>query len=206
MKTWVLLLGCSVALAGMAHAAEPHREIWVWTDANGVKHYSDSPAPGARRIEIAGQPNIGTVAPAASPAAGARPATAEKPSAVEYSVLEVYAPENNASFFEPDVIVDVRLRSDPDLATGDKLVTYFDGKPVEGGENSYSHSFTNLERGGHTVVGVIYDAQGKEKIRSEPLIFWMKLPTEANPRNVGPSLRPPPPKPQPKPGTGRPGG
>jgi hypothetical protein len=206
MKTRVLLLGCLLALAGLVQAAETHREIWVWTDANGVKHYSDSPAPGARRVVVSGQPNIGTVAPVPSPDTGARPATGQKAPAVEYSVLEIYTPENNTSFFTPDVVVDVRLRSDPDLAPDDKLVTYFDGKPVEGGENSYSHSFSNLERGGHTVIGVIYDAHGKEKIRSEPLIFWMKLPNETNLRNVGPSLRPPPPQAQPRPGTGRPGG
>ena len=65
MKTWVLLLlGCM--LVATSHA-QSRREVYEWTDANGVKHYADYPQPGARKITLNGSPPMGTVVPSASP-------------------------------------------------------------------------------------------------------------------------------------------
>ena len=54
MKPWVLLLGCLLAAASLAQTTTTRREVWEWRDANGVMHYSDAPAPGARKIVIVG--------------------------------------------------------------------------------------------------------------------------------------------------------
>lgn len=61
MKTWLLLLGCLLAFASSAQSSR--REVWQWKDANGVTHFSDYPAPGARKIVLNGSPASTTAEP-----------------------------------------------------------------------------------------------------------------------------------------------
>jgi hypothetical protein len=187
MNIRVLLLGCLLALS--VQAQETRRELWTWTDANGVTHFSDRPEPGARRVEVT------SAAPPARPAtpsaaAAARPARADA-AAVTYTSLEIWQPENGASFFGADATVNVRMRSDPSLAAGDRLLLYLDGKLVEGAPNSYEHTLSNLVRGVHSLSAVILDDQGNERIRSEPRVFHIRQPSVNPPAAVGPSVRPP---------------
>ena len=198
MKTRVLLFGCLFALA--VQAQESKRELWMWKDANGVTQYSDRPVPGAKKVELH------TTAPVA-PAPTARPApatSAAKPAAasVQYQSLEIWQPENGETFFGADAEVNVRLRSEPSLAGSDRLLLYLDGKLVEGAGNSYEHTLSTLERGVHSLAAVILDEKGNEKIRGEPRVFHIKLPTTIEPRAVGPNLKPKPtPLPAPRPNT-----
>jgi len=200
MNTRVLLLGCLLALS--AQAQDSKRDMWTWKDANGVTQFSDRPVPGARKITINSSspaPVAGpaTSAPAAAPAARAAPSGA---AAVSYQSLEIWTPESGESFFGADATVNVRMRSEPAVGTGDRLLLYLDGKLVEGSGNSYEYTLGDLERGAHSLSAVIIDAAGNEKIRSAPRVFHVKEPSTVPPRAVGPSLRPqPPPRPQPKP-------
>jgi hypothetical protein len=196
MNTRVLLLGCLLALSSQAQDSK--REMWTWKDANGVTQYSDRPVPGAKRVELAGvtpaaSPTV--AAPARSPAGStAKPGQA---TTVEYRSLEIWTPENGASFFGADATVDVRMRSDPEVASGHRLFLYLDGKMVEGQPNSLEYVLSNLERGVHSATAVITDEKGNERIRSEPRVFHIKQPSTVPPGAVGPKLKPPP-KPQPK--------
>lgn len=193
MKTSVLLLGCLLATASLAQSTSTRREVWEWRDANGVVHYSDYPSPGARKIVI-----VGSIATASAPSAAAAtpsPATAAGAKATTtYQSLEIWSPESGASFFGTDATVDIRLRSEPQLAPGDRLLTYLDGKLLPG-ENRHEHNLAGLDRGAHSVSSIIIDAQGSEKIRSAPVVFHVREPSViSNPRNQGPALRPPQPR------------
>jgi len=193
MKPQVLLLGCLLAV--VSHAQSTRTEVWAWKDANGVMHYSDSPTPGARKIVIVGDSARTATAPPVPPTI----APAKPPSAPEtkYSLLEIASPENETSFFGADAVVEVRVRSEPALSPYDNLMTYLDGKLVPG-ENAYVHTFSNLERGAHSVMSVIADSKGNEKIRSAPVVFYMKQNTVINnPGTLGPNVRPKP-KPVPR--------
>jgi hypothetical protein len=189
MNRWVvLLLGCTlVATASQAQT----REIWEWTDANGVRHFSDSPAPGAKRITVTAPTPTVQPAPPASSAAAATRSPAAAPAS--YSRLEIWQPEDGATFFSPDDVIGVRIRTEPDLMSGDRLVTYLDGKVIEGSENAIELRLTSLERGAHSLTSVIYDARGNERIRSQPVVVNMRLPSVSgpNPNTQGPAVRPP---------------
>jgi len=196
MNTRVLLLGCLLALS--VQAQESKRELWKWKDANGVTQYSDRPVPGATRVEMYTSAPVQPATPAPRPVT-AKPGT---PAAVQYQSLEIWQPESGESFFGTDATVNVRVRSEPSLAAGDRLLLYLDGKLVEGASNAYEHTLANLERGVHSLAAVILDDKGNEKIRSEPRVFHIRLPTTVQPRAVGPALKPPPaPAPQPRPNT-----
>lgn len=191
MKTSVLmLLGCLLATASLAQSTT-RREIWEWKDANGVTHYSDYPAPGARKIIITGSTATAAQTPP-PPQPAATPPGARRQNTVQYASLEIWSPDNGASFFGAETLVNVRLRSEPELAAGDRLLTYLDGRLLPG-ENAYEHTLTDVSRGAHSLTSVIIDASGVEKIRSEPVVFHIRQATTIdNPQNRGPTLRPPP--------------
>jgi hypothetical protein len=193
MKTWLLLLGCLLAFASSAQSSR--REVWQWKDANGVTHFSDYPAPGARRIILNGSPSSTAASSAAAAArTPARPAATE----VVYDRLEIWSPESGASFFEADAVVSIRLRAEPELGPTHRLLTYLDGKLLPG-ENATEHSLTNVDRGVHSVTSVIVNRDGRELIRSEPVVFHMRQPSLPNPQSQGPAVRPPQPMPMPRP-------
>lgn len=193
MRTWLLLLGCLLAFTA---SAQSRREVWEWKDADGVTHYSDYPAPGARKIVLSGGAVSSTApTPPATPAPRSTAPAASKE--VVYDSLEIWTPENDASFFEPDSVITVRIRSEPALAPGDRLVTYLDGKRLPD-VDATEIALSEIERGAHSLMSSIVDRDGKEKIRSSTVMFHMKQTTMNNPRNQGPAQRPQP-KPAPKP-------
>lgn len=190
MKTpLLLLLGCVFALA--SHAEETKREFWRWRDADGVTHYSDRPVPGATRVEMTGVTRPATAAPT-PPAPAARTSARTAPAeTVTYRSLEIWQPDNGESFFGGDAEVNIRLRSDPDLAAGHSLRLYVDGRLQQGASNALEYTLADLERGAHSATAVISDARGNELIRSEPRVFHIRQPSVVPPANVGPALKPP---------------
>jgi hypothetical protein len=193
MKTRILvLLSCLLAFASQAQ--ETKKELWKWTDSNGVVHYSDVPGPGAVKVDLAvteAQPRPAVAAPAAGPSSS----TAAKPAApatVTYTSLEIWQPEDQASYFDADTTVNVRLRSDPAIAADDSLLLYLDGKLVEGPRNALEYSLSGVERGAHSLTAQVLDIKGKEKIRSKSVVFYIKQTTTIAPRAVGPNVKPPP--------------
>jgi hypothetical protein len=191
MKTRILILA-SCLLAFAIQAQEAKKEVWTWRDANGVVHFSDTPTRGAKRVDlvVTGPPSGGAAAPAAATAS----AVAQPPAApgVTYRLLEISEPANDASFFNSDATVPVRIRLEPALAEGDTMRLFMDGNRVEGADNALEFTLENLARGTHSIMAMIRDAKGVEKIRSQPVVFHMKQNTVIAPGAVGPNLRPPP--------------
>jgi hypothetical protein len=187
MKTRTVLLGCLLAMA--VQAQETRRELWTWKDANGVTQFSDRPVPGAKRVELAGvsSPAASTAAPAAT--TGEPAARVAVPAPVQYRALEFVSPQSEESFFGADTTVAVQLRSEPELASGHRVVVYLDGRQIGEG---YEHTLAELARGAHSLTAVIFDDQGNERMRSAPRVFYIKQPTTIAPRAVGPNVRPPP--------------
>jgi hypothetical protein len=197
MKTRLLALAAIVCISSV-HAQESKREVWIWTDANGVTNISDRPVAGARRTEIATFSSPAPEAAPAPPPTGAREQTAP---AVEYRLLEIWEPEQDASFFGADVAVNVRMRVEPDLAPGHRIFLFLDGQRVEGATDALEHTLTGVPRGAHSLTAVIWDAGSTELFRSQPRVFHVRQPTVNSPAAVGPNLRPRPPTPAPRPNT-----
>jgi hypothetical protein len=195
MKTRLLALAAIVCVSSV-HAQESKREVWIWTDANGVTNISDRPVPGARRTEVATFSSPAPEAAPAPPPTGAREQTAP---VVEYRLLEIWEPEQDASFFGADVAVNVRMRVEPDLAPGHRIFLFLDGQRVEGATDSLEHTLTGVPRGAHSLTAVIWDEGRTELFRSQPRVFHVRQPTVNSPAAVGPNLRPRPPTPAPRP-------
>ena len=189
MKFPVLMLGC--LLAGSVAAEATKHEMWAWKDANGVTHYSDRPAPGARRIEVATMEPESVPTPPRPAAPGAAPTQAAP--AYQYELLEIWVPENGESFFGADAEVTVRVLSEPELGPGHELRVYLDGKLVDKDPTTLDLAIGSIERGAHSLTALIVDDKGAELIRSEPRVFHIRQPSVINnPANVGPALKPKP--------------
>ena len=206
MCTRLLALSC-LLLTVAASAYGATTQMWVWVDAKGVTHYSDRPVAGAKLISIATMEPEAAAKPAPPrPPPTSSTTTARAPqSTVQYQLLEIFQPAENETFFNADAVVTVRIRSEPELVTGDRMRLYLDGNLVEGDPTALEYTLPGLERGAHSLRAQIVDAQGKAKMLSEPRMIHMRQTTVSEPRAVGPNLRPPPPpsRPTPKPGNGK---
>ena len=193
MGTRLLVLCCLLAaLAVPAHGGTT--QMWVWVDSNGVTHYSDRPVPGAKLISIASMEPAEGARPAAPPPTTPSTTTTRPPEAstAQYQVLEIFQPAENETFFGGDAAVVVRIRSEPELVSGDQMRLFLDGNLVEGEPTALEYSLSDLERGAHSLRAQIVDARGKPKMLSEPRMINIRHETVSNPRAVGPNLRPRP--------------
>lgn len=197
-KRAVLIAGVLCALAAVAHGSS--RELWTWTDANGVTHYSDTPVPGAKKIQLTGYgapPPGGTSTPATPPSSRSQP---DEDQVSSYRSIEITQPTEGANFFGADATVNVVIDTDPVPAPAHRLVLYFDGKLVQGATNTRQYTIGNLARGTHTLAAVIQDENGTELMRSPVRTFYVQQPRADNPGVVGPALKPAPaPTPAPRP-------
>jgi hypothetical protein len=183
----VLLLGLAVAAAGLAQSK---REVWKWTDSNGVVHFSDTPQPGASRMLIS------TSAPARAPAetttAAAPAATEPAAQRVRYESLQFVQPGSGETFFNADAQVPVGLAVTPELGDTDELALFLNGKRVDSfPPKSFNYLLSGLERGSHTLTAAVVDTSGTVLLRSEPRVFHIRQNSVANPPS-GPGIKPPP--------------
>ncbi len=170
-RTILVLLGL---LAAPLVAAE---EAYVWTDDEGVVHYSDRPVPGARRIELA-DPNTGrSPAPRRTDAANAE--GGEKAGAddgpVRYDSLEIASPAAEDTLWNIEGVLNVSLALSPALQPGHQVRVYFDGNPqiVPG----TSFTLEEVWRGVHNLQAEVIDANGRMLIRSRTNRFYVQQST-----------------------------
>ena len=171
IRTILVLLG--LLLAPFATAAE----AYVWTDENGVVHYSDRPVPGARRIELA-EPNTGqSPAPRRPAAAGDEPAEepAESDAPFRYESLEIASPGAEETLWNIEGVLNVSLALNPPLQPGHQVRAYFDGNAqmVQG----TSFQLNEVWRGVHNLQAEIVDETGKMLIRSRTNRFYVQQAT-----------------------------
>jgi Domain of unknown function (DUF4124) len=189
MRTALLLL-LALAASGTAAAAT----VWKWVDEKGVTHYSDTPVPGATRVEIStGKVSQSRSYESSSAAASSTPSAAPGDF---YRTFEIWRPENDQTFVNTAGQVNVEIRVEPALQAGHSLNLYLDGRLVDGYSGSTSHVLQGVSRGSHSLVATINEQRGTRVRETGPITFTVRQESIANPP-VGPALRPPPPKPQP---------
>jgi hypothetical protein len=170
METRTILVLLGLFIASLA-AAE---EAYVWTDEDGVVHYSDRPVPGATRIELA-EPNSSRspAPPRSDAAAGDAPAAASAPAG--YESLEVAAPGAEETLWNIDGVLNVSLALSPALQPGHQVRVYFDGQPriVQG----TSFQLEEVWRGVHNLQAEVLDETGRMLIRSQTNRFYVQQST-----------------------------
>lgn len=166
IRTILVLLGLVLAPLTVAD------EAYVWTDEDGVVHYTDRPIPGAERIELA-EPNrsrsLGTPADTADEDESGNSAP------FRYESLEVAAPGAEETLWNIDGVLNVSLRLSPPLRPGHQVRVYFDGNPriVSG----TSFTLQEVWRGVHNLQAEVLDENGRMQIRSQTNRFYVQQST-----------------------------
>lgn len=148
--------------------------VWKWRDAQGVVHYSDQPIPGAEQVTVQNSSTF-SASSASNNAASSNPG---QPAAVTYSNVEIWKPSNEQTIPNTGGVVGVGVRVEPQLAPGHRLALYMDGKLVSGfPQQGMEYELTEVERGAHTLVLVVVDAQAKQVTSSAPVQFFVQQPS-----------------------------
>ncbi len=171
-RTILVLLGLLAApfvLAG---------EAYVWTDEDGVVHYSDVPVPGAKRIELA-EPNISRSPAPRSSEDGAAESGDQEPAdeaaPFRYESLEVASPGAEETLWNIEGVLNVSLALSPALQPGHQVRVYFDGNPQIVSGTSFQ--LQDVWRGVHNLQAEVLDETGKMLIRSRTNRFYVQQTT-----------------------------
>jgi hypothetical protein len=163
------LAALGLLIAGSAAATTLYR----WVDAQGVVHYSDTPQPGAEKIEIQSAQTYRAPAAAKSTTAAQKPAT----QAAAYQ-CSITTPTPAQSFYNPEAVA-ISVSVSPELVAGDQLVVTVDGSPVPASGQDFQVAAP--ERGDHTIGFAVRDSAGKTACTAAPVIFNVQRPSLLSP-------------------------
>ncbi len=187
----VLLLGFALT-AGAA-------EIWRWTDANGVVHYSDHPQPGAERVQVsAPKPSGDGPVPEMPPDVAPRE---PREASFAYAQCNVATPQADETFHSVQPVT-ISLDVQPGLMPGHRVEAQMNGVRLTGWPpGSLSYTVPEVFRGSHTVQVRIVDAGGAVLCTGEPRTFHLRQQSVLAPAGAVPRPAPrPAPAPAPAPG------
>jgi hypothetical protein len=173
---------CALALGLLAACLAQAATVYKWTDADGVVHYSDQPAPGSVEVQTdSGPTGFSTaqgpplrVLPTPKPMAAAAAGT-------KYQQFAIASPAASQGFYaEP---VPVRLNLSPGLLPGDSLTWTLNGKALDDRANSREFTLDELPRGTYVLSATITDPSTNETQSAPPVTFYMQEPSKLSPQH-----------------------
>lgn len=179
------MLRCLIALTALVTAGAAAAPAWTWVDANGQRHFSDRPVPGAEQIEL--QESLTFSRPAAQPRSGPAGQTTEGPPAGEipYTRFDITSPKHQETLWNLGGSLNVQLDIAPGLQTGHRIDMFLDGQRLEIGARSPQLTVPEMYRGLHTLQAAIFDATGREVLRTQEITVMVQQTSLLNPN--GPS-------------------
>src|SRR5215471_15695968 len=180
---------CLILLFALTATSVSGAPAWTWVDANGQVHYSDTPVPGAKRVELSSAQSFGSTQqrqPASTPDQTARPATAaDKPTGAQrYRTFNIVSPKQQETLWNVGQTVNVQVELDPPLQSGHHLDMYVDGERRNLNSAGTDFTLDDINRGIHTVQGVILDQNGGEVLRSLATTFMVQQTSIQNPQRA----------------------
>jgi len=157
-------------------------EIYRWVDDDGVVHFSDRPVEGAERMKLKDAQTI-SPPPVRSRSRRAGNDGEEAAAADRYSTLEIVRPGQEEVLWNIEGQLDVTMRLDPRLQSGDRVSLFLDEEPVEMSPRSLQARLTDVGRGVHVLRAEVRDIGGTILIRSQPRTFVVQQTSVLNPNN-----------------------
>ena len=152
----------------------PLAEIYKRVLPDGSVVYSDEPSPGAERVEL---PPPQTIPAPPPPAAPATPRAGQRKTeeAVDYRLVKITQPGNDAQIRENSGRVEISVQVEPPLQNraGHRLVLMMDGKEVARSNGNLHFVLENVDRGTHELVAEIQDRKGRRLKRSRTVLFHL---------------------------------
>ncbi len=174
-----------IVMAGLLLANGASAAVYKTVDEQGNVVYTDEPVGNGEPVKL---PPLSTVPP---PKYQSSPLSTEASDAATdtavYEELAIAAPAQDETVRDNtgNVTVRVSIRPKLDKASGHRLQYFLDGQ--KHGEPSVAGQmlFPNIDRGAHTVVVAVVDANGKELKRSSDVRFYLHRQSINFPRGPG---------------------
>lgn len=149
------------------------KDVYKWTNEEGVVIYSDTYRDGAERIRVPGG-NSSFRAPSDTTDQPQSGGEGSLTGDTGYTSLEIVQPESNATIRNNEGTVAVGLVITPALAEGHSIKIVVDGAELEGEMRGTQFSLNNLNRGSHSLVTRIVDADGNVLLSSSSINFHLR--------------------------------
>ena len=152
--------------------AAANADVYRWVDGQGNVIFSDTPQPGAEKVEIK-EPTI-IAAPKRQPPT--QPAEEPEQKAAPYESVLIESPADQETVRENTGKVTVQISLSPALQTefGHTVQLFVDGKPARQPGQSTSATLADVVRGAHTLQAVVFDKDGLKVEQSKLTTFFMR--------------------------------
>jgi len=145
-------------------------DIYRWVDENGATVYSDKPQDGVDAVKL---PELGIYPGSSrSPASSNGPTPKQDEQDEPYSEFRILSPVNEGTVRNNAGKVTVTMQLTPKLKPGHKIVVNLDGKDIE--PPGLRLSFTNIDRGSHTLNAQILDKDDNLLISANEITFHLQ--------------------------------
>ena len=169
------MLKCLIALTSLLAAPVLQAQIWTWVDAQGVRHYSDTPVDGATELSVERtRASSGLTLGSGLRESPQNAGSGEAPAASGYSVLDVISPGQEETFWNIGGELPVELAVYPPLELGHRIDAVLDDEYVTLATRSLSLTIPGVWRGEHRLEILIVDVEGNELMRSPPVTFFVQ--------------------------------
>lgn len=163
--TRLIAYGLAALTFALGAGAVMATTLYRWVDAQGVVHYSDTPQPGAQRIQVQ---EVQTYKAPPAPRAQTQPTTAPPAASSSYQ-CQIISPSPEQGFFDPEVIP-IAVSVTPPPGEGDHVLVTVDGTPLPNSPN-LSYQVTQPDRGAHTITATVQAADGRATCTAAPVTF-----------------------------------
>jgi hypothetical protein len=162
MRKFLPLLIFFMALPAFA------RDVYKWTNGEGVVIYSDTYQEGAERVRVSD-----TKSPASRTTGGSAESGADA-EPIDYESLEIVQPADDATIRSNEGTVAVGLSLSPALGQGHEVKIIVDGTELEGTMKGTQFTLNKLSRGTHSLETRVVDAEGNVLITSNRITFHLR--------------------------------
>jgi len=156
--------------------------VYKSVDAEGNVIYTDEPTGNGKPIDL---PPLSTVPPPKFTLS--QPSAKPQGVASGYTSLSIVAPTQEETLRDNTGAVPVSAGLEPALnvAAGHRFQYYLDGQTEGEPTESNQVVIANVDRGAHNVAVAVVDGEGKEVIRSNPVLFHLHRQSINFPRGPG---------------------
>lgn len=170
MHRFFLLLTLFFILCPMAQA-----DVFRWTDAQGNVHFSDTPQPGAQKINLPEPQTFSSPpVPEATMVSNKDKNDAQK-EGKDFSI-KITQPLDQETLRDNQGYVPVVVKVEPELSSGYQLQMVFDGKTLGKPQSSPLFALNNVLRGSHRISVNLVNDKGNVVKSSEPITIFMQRP------------------------------
>jgi hypothetical protein len=165
-----------VLLLLLAPAISWPGDTYTWLDENNERHWSDTPHPGAEKVDLTPQGGY-HAPPVREPYSAPLPVVATTPVAVQCSITQ---PGNEEVLFEADSATISVQTTAPGGAVVSATLDGASLPPTQPGGASFLVS--PIDRGTHVAAAVVRDASGRVLCSASPVTFYVRQHSVVRPR------------------------